>query len=481
MTVPPVRIRCLNGREPASSADYVLYWMVAFRRLNYNFALQRAVDWAKKLRKPLVILEPLRVDYPWASDRFHAFIADGMRDNASAAAASGVTYYPYVEPAVGAGKGLVQALSARACVLVTDDYPAFFLPRAIESASARLPVLAEAVDSNGILPMRAARSTFPSAYAFRRFLQRTLPDHIEMLPVPNPLAGAALPRLAAAPTDVLSRWPVTDLSTIDVRTLPIDHAVCPTGQRGGTSAANQLLDQFISKGLRRYAASRNDLANPATSGLSPYLHFGHISTHEIFLRVATSENWSPERLSPHSDGKRSGWWGMDENAEAFLDQLITWRELGFNQCVFDPDYDSYNSLPAWAIATLEKHAADERPALYSRHQLETAQTHDALWNAAQRQLVREGRVHNYLRMLWGKKILEWTAHPREALATMIELNNKYALDGRDPNSYSGIFWCLGRYDRPWPERPVFGKVRYMSSAQTARKLDVTEYLRRYSP
>ena len=480
MTVPSVRIRCLNGKEPVSSADYVLYWMVAFRRLSYNFALQRAVEWATKLGKPLVILEPLRVDYPWASDRFHAFITGGMRDNASAAAHSGVTYYPYLELSPGAGKGLVAALAAQACAVVTDDYPAFFIPRAIEIASARFPVLTEAVDSNGILPVRIAGATFPSAYAFRRFLQRTLPEHVEMVPVRNPLESVSLLPLKDLPTDVLCRWPRTNLGAIDIGELPVDHAVCPTDQRGGTSAATDLLGQFISQGLRRYAASRNDLADPATSGLSPYLHFGHISTHEIFLRVAASEDWSPERLSPNPAGKRSGWWGMGEDAEAFLDQLITWRELGFNQCASDLDYDSYNSLPTWAIATLEEHAGDDRPALYGRNELETAQTHDALWNAAQRQLVREGRVHNYLRMLWGKKILEWTAHPREALATMIDLNNKYALDGRDPNSYSGIFWCLGRYDRPWPERSVFGKVRYMSSARTARKLDVDEYLRSYS-
>jgi deoxyribodipyrimidine photo-lyase len=173
---------------------------------------------------------------------------------------------------------------------------------------------------------------------------------------------------------------------------------------------------------------------------------------------------------------------MSAGAEAFLDQVITWRELGFNCCHMRKDYDQYESLPVWARNTLKDHEKDARTARYGLEELEGARTHDPLWNAAQTQLVTEGRIHNYLRMLWGKKIIEWTRSPREALRVMIELNNRYALDGRDPNSYSGIFWCLGRYDRPWgPERPIFGTVRYMSSANTARKLHLKTYLRKYSP
>jgi deoxyribodipyrimidine photo-lyase len=172
---------------------------------------------------------------------------------------------------------------------------------------------------------------------------------------------------------------------------------------------------------------------------------------------------------------------MGPAAEGFLDQLVTWRELGHVFCARDPGYERYESLPAWARATLEAHARDPREHAYALEAFEGARTHDELWNAAQRQLVREGRIHNYLRMLWGKKILEWTRSAREALAIAIELNNKYALDGRDPNSYSGISWCFGRFDRPWgPERPIFGTVRYMSSANAARKLDLAPYLRRYA-
>jgi deoxyribodipyrimidine photo-lyase len=192
--------------------------------------------------------------------------------------------------------------------------------------------------------------------------------------------------------------------------------------------------------------------------------------------------WSPERVSAKVTGSSHDWWGVDGAVESFLDELITWRELGYNMCSRTTDYDGYDSLPAWARQTLAKHADDPREHVYTLDDFESAATHDPLWNAAQRQLVREGRIHNYLRMLWGKKILEWSSSPQAALETLIELNNKYALDGRNPNSYSGIFWLLGRYDRAWgPERPVFGTIRYMSSENTARKVRVKDYLRRYGP
>ena len=164
----------------------------------------------------------------------------------------------------------------------------------------------------------------------------------------------------------------------------------------------------------------------------------------------------------------------------WLDEFVTWRELGYNMTANRGDYDQYDSLPDWSRATLKMHIRDRREFVYSLDDFAAADTHDELWNAAQRQLLRQGRIHNYMRMLWGKKILEWTSTPREALDVMVELNNRFAIDGRDPNSYSGIFWCLGRYDRPWgPERPIFGTVRYMSSANTRTKLRVKEYLRKF--
>lgn len=475
--IPAIRITPCNDAPLRSDGEFVLYWMIAARRPGWSFALQRAVEHARELGVPLVVLEALGCSYRWASDRIHAFVIEGMVANQRAFARRPVTYYPYVEPEAGAGKGLVDALARRACCVVTDDFPCFELPRYVAAVAARSPVLVEKIDGNGLLPMRAADKVFARAHDFRRFLQRTLSDHFEDFPVEDPLARVRLPRLEALPEDVTARWVPTDLKAVDIGALPIDHEVLPgPNVQGGSAAAHEMLLEFLGSRLGSYGEERNSAAR-TTSALSPYLHFGHISSHEIFAEIALREAWDPSKVSTLVDGRRAGWWGMSPPAEAFLDQLLTWRELGFNMCWQRDDYDRYESLPDWARATLEEHATDPREYVYDLAEFEQAQTHDEIWNAAQRQLVQTGRMHNYLRMLWAKKILEWSASPREALDVMIELNNKFALDGRNPNSYSGIFWCLGRYDRAWgPERPIFGKIRYMSSDSTRRKLKLTDYL-----
>ncbi len=490
-----LRIRLGNSAPERPDRDFVLYWMIAARRTGWNYGLERAVECARELGKPLVVLEALRAGYRWASDRLHRFVLEGMRDNDAALARTPVLYYPYLEPHLDAGKGLLAALGARAALVVTDDYPCYFLPRMVARASELLDVRLELVDSNGLLPMRATDKAHPSAYAFRRHLQRELPPFLQRLPAADPLAGAAsrsergrtasLRPLASLPPEIERRWPRVPRAElergVDLSALPIEHAVPPVAYSGGQRAARAALARFQDERLERYADDRNQPDEDGASGLSPYLHFGHVSPHEIFAALAERESWTPDDLADGASGAREGWWGMTPPAEAFLDQLVTWRELGFNRCSQRDDYDRYASLPDWAQATLEQHAVDPRPHVYTLEQFESARTHDELWNAAQRQLLCEGRIHNYLRMLWGKKILEWTATPREALDVMIALNDKHAVDGRDPNSYSGILWCLGRYDRPWgPEREIFGLVRYMSSQNTARKLRVKEYLRRWS-
>jgi deoxyribodipyrimidine photo-lyase len=457
--------------------------MIGARRPTWNFALDRARHWARELRQPLVVFEALRADYRWASDRLHQLALDGMRDNAAAFDRAGITYYPYVEPAPRAGRGLLRALSEQASVVVTDDTPVFDLPRLVERAAPQIAVRFEAVDGNGILPLAAppASVVFPTAYAFRRYLQRELPRYLDDAPAATLRPMAAAP--ARIPGRVLARWPPGDIrardATVALATLPIDHRVAPVGEAGGASAAGRRLRRFISHQLERYAEHRNDLEDEACSRLSGCLHFGHLSAHEVVHRVLAHDGWSPRQISRQARGAREGWWGASPPVEAFLDQLITWRELGFLTAARLPDYQSFDSLPPWAIRTLDAHAADARAHLYAVEQLDEAATHDPLWNAAQTQLRREGRIHNYLRMLWGKKILEWTASPRDALEAMIELNNRYAVDGRDPNSYSGIMWVLGRYDRPWPERTIFGTVRYMSSENTARKMRMRGYLARF--
>ena len=487
MTVANIRIRAVNEIDPNPNGDFVLYWMTANRRLHYNFSLQRAVEWAIELQRPLLILEALRSGYEWASVRIHRFVIHGMADNKAAAESAKVAYYPYIEPDNGAGSGMLETLAEDACVVVTDDFPCFFIPRMVNAVARRVPVKMEAVDSNGIYPMRATDRVFTRAFSFRNHLQKTLTPFLDDFPVKDPLKAKGLIVGNSIPATFLQRWPAaTDellaASQSELSVLPIDQAVGPAFQVGGEVAARKQLAGFINKRMHRYADDRNQPDDDPSSGLSAYLHFGHVSAHEVFLAVAKSEEWDVDQLRDvkTTKGSREGWWNMSPAAEAFLDELITWREIGYNACCHDPDYDKYESLPDFAKITLEEHSSDLRPFVYGYEQLRDAKTHDDIWNAAQTQLVTEGRMHNYLRMLWGKKILEWSETPQEALRVMIDLNNRYAVDGRNPNSYSGIFWVLGRYDRAWgPERPIFGKIRYMSSDSTRKKLKLKGYLEKY--
>lgn len=486
-SIPELRIRTLNDQPISEDGDYVLYWMVANRRTHWNYSLQRAAEWARDLGKPLLILEALRCDYKWASDRLHHFVIGGMADNAKALEGRPASYYPYLEDQPGAGSGLLEALAESACLVVSDDFPCFFLPRMLQLAARRLSIRFEAVDSNGLLPMRAADKVYARAYDLRRFLQKTLPNHFSELPQPDPLADLNVPEGYEIPSDITDRWPAADVSKLAANPellseLSINHQVSVVASTpGGEQAARACLSDFLDSKLAIYADKRNQPEQDAASGLSPYLHFGHLSVHQVFAELMEQIEWIPSNVSSKANGARAGWWGADETVESFLDELITWRELGYNMCWQQHDYARYSSLPDWAQQTLAEHANDPREHLYSLEEFEKAQTHDELWNAAQRQLLSEGRIHNYLRMLWGKKILEWTETPEQALAVMIELNNKFALDGRNPNSYSGIFWVLGRYDRAWgPERPVYGKIRYMSSDNTARKVKVKGYIKRFA-
>lgn len=484
--VPNLRVRPLNHGSIREGGDFVLYWMVAYRRTGWNFSLDRAVEWASDLQKPLVILEALRAGYRWASDRLHYFVIQGMSANQAAFADRPITYFPYLEHAPGDGAGLLEALAERAAIVITDDFPCFFLPRMQSVAARRISIRIEAVDSNGLLPMRAAPKVYARAVDLRRFLQKELPKHLQTFPQPNPLDQTRMVEPVELPGAVLDRWPQADVSGIvsdpaALRDFEIDHSVPVVPQTpGGEAAARECLGHFLLHKLSHYGDDRNQPDSEAASGFSPYLHFGHLSVHQVFAELAERARWSPEQVAEKVKGSRSGWWNLDDSTESFLDEIVTWRELGFNMCWQRSDYGRYCSLPEWAKESIARHAEDSREHVYSLEEFEQAQTHDELWNAAQRQLLVEGRVHNYLRMLWGKKIFEWSATPQEAVDTMVELNNKYALDGRNPNSYSGIFWTLGRYDRAWgPERPVYGKLRYMSSDNTARKLRVKAYLERY--
>jgi deoxyribodipyrimidine photo-lyase len=490
------RIDVLNQCEIASGGEYVLYWMVAARRIHFNPALQRAVELAEELGKPLLVFEAISTRHEFASDRIITFMVQGMVENIRDFESRRIRYIPWVSTPLQSGEGLLQRLALRACAVITDAFPTYHPRFVVESVKSRLNIRFEAVDGNGIFPMASGQKAFPTAHAFRRFIHENFVDYWnqqpEEMPIPNNHSlwiGEELFQTIVESSNVELTpfewlWRVAQggsIGAMALSALDIDHDVtAPQSIQGGRTNALLRLNPFLDDCLHRYHLDRNSFVRPAVSGLSPWFHFGHLSTIEVVQRILDAEAWKPMMIDTNRRGSRSGWWGLSEAVEAFLDQIITWRELGFNFAHFREDHTSITSIPGWAQKSLDNHRHDPRPS-YTFEQLEAAETDDELWNAAQRQLTRLGIIHNYLRMLWGKRILEWAPSPEIAAEWMIQLNDRWALDGRDPNSYTGIFWVLGRHDRAWgPERPIFGKVRYMSSANTARKLKVDSYLTRWA-
>ena len=458
--------------------SFVLYWMTAARRTTWSHGLQHAVWHAQQLGLPLVVLEAIRVEGRWASRRVHRFVLQGMADNAVRFGQFGICYHPYVEPTPGHASGLLQALANDAAVVVTDLFPTHFHPRMLAATQRRLDVRVEAVDGLGIIPVGLPKRDFTVAHSFRRWTQKNLPQSWDP-PMADPLvvlSGGV--RLA---DKILARWPAVARMPTGEEALPVSLNGTPSAvaTRGGEKAARAAWRHFHTHQLHRYPRDRSHPDDAIQSGLSAWLHFGHIGAYEVFHDVAPT--WDPS-MALKATGSRAGWWGLDEDVEAFLDQLLTWRELGAVQAHRDlAGFTSYAGLPSWARTTLAAHRQDARPELYTIEQLEGARTSDPLWNAAQRELVRDGQMHNALRMLWGKKVLGWTEDPERAFEILVQLNNQYALDGRDPNSWSGIGWVFGKFDRAWgPERPIFGKVRYMTSASSRRKWRLSAYLRQHS-
>ena len=481
--VPLTRVTTLKDINPESLIDskYVVYWMISFKRVGYNFALQRAVEWANQLSKPLLILEPLILDYPMSSIRLHKFILEGMKEIDEIVGSSKAYYYPFVEESAKESEGLLTEISKHASVVITDDYPTYFVPQMTAKASGEINSRYELVDSNGIVPIRLSEREYVRAHDFRRYLHKNLEDFLIETPLENPLEFLNKEFDDSVIQKIQAQWPSFNFKNVSIDTflenLNIDKTVEISSIKGGYSNAIKQLNKFIEIGYKDYAKFRSDPSKEASSQLSPYFHFGQISTHEVFEKISNIENWSLETIDPKMVGRREGWWGSTENFESFMDELITWRELGYHTCVRRANYNQYSSLPEWAIKTLQEHSSDEREYTYSLEELTFSQTHDEIWNAAQNQLRTQGIIQNYLRMLWGKKILEWTPNPQLALSYMITLNDRYSLDGRDPNSYSGVFWVLGRYDRAWgPERNIYGKIRYMTSDSTAKKFNLKPYL-----
>ncbi len=473
------RLRRLNGARTASEGDYVLYWMQAYRRLERNHALDYALWCANQLDKPLVVYEGLRLDYPWASRRLHRFILEGMAANAGRAKEMGLNYWPYAEEERGGGRGLLRRLSQRASLVVTDDFPGFIVPAQSAALARKADTAVLAVDSNSLVPISLLGPPVSAAAHLRPRIHKAFAEAWPHRAAAEPGVAGAAARPVSAPFDT---WTATEVADF-VDGLPLDATVPPvTAMPGGSRAARERLSSFVEQRLRGYAEHRSEPRAPEeghASGLSPYLHFGHVSIEEVVERaLATTGEWTPEELRIHNRGKREGFFCDDPDVNSFLDEALTWRDIGLNwhRARREDARSLEKALPSWALETLGAHAGDERPHLYSAEELEAGQTHDEIWNAAQRELVATGTMHNYLRMLWGKKVLEWSPSPTEAYRVLEHLNNKYALDGRDPNSYTGILWCFGLFDRPWaPERKVFGRVRYMSSENTARKFRLGSY------
>jgi deoxyribodipyrimidine photo-lyase len=337
-----------------------------------------------------------------------------------------------------------------------------------------------AVDGSSVVPLSRLGPTVSAAAHLRPRIHRAFAEAWEHRAVARPRIPAVAARAVAPPFELA---PLDDLEALTAA-LPLDRSVSEVAATpGGGPAARRRLADFITHRLRGTAEHRSQPAPPTAahqSGLSPYLHFGQLAVEEVVERVlASTGDWSPAVLDARAAGRREGFFCRDADVNSFLDEAIIWRDLGlhWHRARRADTARLDTALPAWARATLGAHAGDRRAHVYPREAWEAGATHDPLWNAAQRELVATGTIHNYLRMLWGKKVLEWSRTPEEAYATLVHLNNKYALDGRDPSSYSGILWCFGLFDRPWaPERKVLGRVRYMSSESTARKFKLGPYL-----
>lgn len=470
-----------NSKETASDGAYVLYWMQVSRRFHYNYALEHAVEYANKLGKPLLILEALSCDYPWANDRIHRFILEGMSEHYEYATRKKLNYVAFSEWKPGEYERLLMKLASSAAVLITDEYPLFPVRNRNETLSQKVKIPYISVDSNGLIPLGLTDKDPYSAYLFRKIVQKKFIDAYTSPPASNPLDR--LKNRSEILLDDLSSGSLSRPEKVFenipgfIEGLAIDHSVKPVDWHGGRSAGLDMLGKFLQNGLQVYDEKRNDPDEQKTSRLSPWLHLGKVSEYEIVRAVLEHqpEGWHLDMITDNN-GSTGKFFNGNPNIDSFLDEVITWRETGFHFAHHRPDYDRFGSLPDWALQTLNKHRDDPRKWVYSYEELATSQTHDELWNAAQTQLREEGMIHNYLRMLWGKKVIEWTPDPETALQYLIDLNNTYAIDGRDPNSYSGIFWCFGRFDRAWQERDIFGKVRYMSSDSTRRKVKLNNYL-----
>lgn len=446
------RLTRAGAPSEAHGGEYILYWAQSARRMWTNLALDFAILEGNRAGLPVVVYESLRPDYPSANDRIHTFVLQGVEDNRQDAESRGVRYAFFLPKTPQEARGVLARLARRARMVVTDEYPTFIIQSQTDRFARSCPVPLWLVDGNGILPMRAFPGEQYSAKFFRDKAHRQFEERWASIPELEPKAQPFSGDLE------LEAWDGEGIEAA-VGRCEIDHTIPVAPAKGGRREALRKLDRFVESRLDGYAAGRNREPE-RTSELSPHLHFGHLGIDEVARRVLFSD-------APHED------------IDSFLEEAVIRRELSFNLCHFRPDHDSLAVLPSWAARTLDAHRSDRRKPLYEFEQMERAETGDDVWNLAQRALIETGSMHNYLRMLWGKRIIEWTQSPEEAHRTMIALHERWALDGRDPNTHAGVLWCFGKHDRAWaPERPIFGMVRYMSSESTRKKVDLRGYRER---
>ncbi len=440
------RVNVRRSGVPNAGADCVVYWLQRAQRAFDNPALDVAVGVANELRKPVVVFFGPVPFYPKANDRHFRFLTQGVADIAEGLAERriGFVFRPYPEHSL-----LKFCEEVNPCIVIGDENPLRETELWRNKVSRELRIPFWTVDADVVVPSKLLEKEHCGARTIRPRLDHFLPRFLQAPenPVARVLwtspAGLSVQSWGA---DFTSNWTI-DRDIVSVR-----------DWHGGSKEGMRRLKQFIDTKLGNYPDNRARPETDGTSRLSPYLHFGHLGPHTVALAIKNAD-------------------AAEVAKKAFLEQLIVRRELAVNFVRFNPLYDSMECLEPWADRSFAQHASDRRPILYSGEQLENAETHDPLWNAAQKQLIFTGWMHNYLRMYWAKKILEWSPSVMSAYQRAVRLNDRYELDGRDPNGYAGIAWAIvGKHDRPWFERPVFGQVRYMSLASTGRKFDSKRYI-----
>lgn len=433
---------------PDNDGSCVVYWMQRAQRAAVNPALNIAIEAGNVLRKPVAVFFQVMPRSPRANLRHYEFMRQGLVELKGALGKRGVAFVPgrYPEQSL-----LGFCSTIRPCLVIGDENPLREAERSRAFVAAKLAVPFWTVDADVIVPTRLLGKEHFAARTIRPKIQTLLPKFFKPLPSPRARVHWHGP----------IQYPSPDLRRV-LEKLPMDRSVTPSNPfTGGAAAAEKTLARFLRQRLRGYARNRNHPDLDGTSQLSPYLHFGQIGPHPVALAVKKADAPAADRT-------------------AFLEEFIVRRELAINFVRYNSSYDSFDSSEAWADRTLRAHLRDARKSLYSEAQLEGAETHDPLWNAAQKQMVLTGWMHGYLRMYWAKKILEWSPSPAEAFDIAVRLNDRYEIDGRDPNGYAGIAWAIvGKHDRAWgPERPVYGKIRYMSFESTSRKFDSKAYIAR---